>query len=36
MTARRTAAERALDRAWLVLNIALLALAITGIAVLLL
>ncbi len=36
MTARRTAAERALDRAWLMLNIALLALTITGIAVLLL
>ncbi len=36
MTVRRTAAERALDRAWLVLNIALLALAITRIAVLLL
>ncbi len=36
MTARRTAAERALDRAWLVLNIALLALSITAIAVLLL
>ena len=35
MTVRRTAAERALDRAWL-LNIALLALTITGIAVLLL
>jgi len=36
MTARLTAAERTLDLAWLVLNIALLALAITGIAVLLL
>ncbi len=36
MTARLTAAERALDRAWLMLNTALLALAITGIAVLLL
>jgi hypothetical protein len=36
MTARRTAAERALDRAWLMLNIALLALTVTAITVLLL
>ncbi len=36
MTARRTAAERALDRAWLMLNIALLALTVTALAVLLL
>ncbi len=36
MTARLTAAERTLDLAWLMLNIALLAVAATGISVLLL